>query len=52
MAKTGKIPASKVGAQWRYRKEDVEDWLMENRNVSKAEKKKRRESPRKGTNDE
>ncbi len=33
MANAGKIPASKVGNQWRFRKEDVDAWLEKNKNV-------------------
>lgn len=33
MANTGTIPASKVGNQWRFRKEDVDAWLEANKNV-------------------
>ena len=35
MAQSGRIPASKVGTQWRFRQDDVDDWLDENRNVRK-----------------
>ena len=31
MAQTGKIPASKVGAQWRFRKDEVDEWLKQDR---------------------
>jgi excisionase family DNA binding protein len=34
MAQVGKIPAHKVGAQWRFRREDVDRWLEERRNVA------------------
>jgi len=33
MANTGTIPASKVGNQWRFRREDVDAWLEANKNV-------------------
>lgn len=33
MASSGKLPASKVGSQWRFRKKDVDQWLDQNRNV-------------------
>ena len=35
MAQTGRIPASKVGTQWRFRQGDVDGWLDENRNVNR-----------------
>ncbi|MCL0046893.1 helix-turn-helix domain-containing protein [Thermodesulfovibrionales bacterium] len=27
LAQEGKIPASKVGNQWRFRKEEIDNWL-------------------------
>jgi excisionase family DNA binding protein len=30
----GKIPASKVGNQWRFRRDDVDTWLENNKNVA------------------
>ena len=35
MAQSGKIPASKAGTQWRFRQEEVDKWLEENKNVAK-----------------
>jgi excisionase family DNA binding protein len=29
-----KIPAFKVGSQWRYKKRLVDDWLLKNSNLS------------------
>ena len=37
MANTGKLPASKVGSQWRFRKEDVDEWLEKIKNVRRDE---------------
>jgi len=37
MANTGKLPASKVGSQWRFRKGDVDQWLEKNKNVKRNE---------------
>ncbi|HEV56212.1 MAG TPA: DNA-binding protein [Phycisphaerales bacterium] len=34
MAQSGKIPASKVGTQWRFRQSDVDAWLEQNKNVA------------------
>ena len=34
MAQAGKIPASKVGTQWRFRGSEVDAWLEDNKNVS------------------
>ena len=47
MANNGKIPATRVGAQWRFRKEDVDKWLEENRNVAQVKKKKKARKRRK-----
>lgn len=33
MAHAGTIPASKVGTQWRFRREDVDRWIEMNKNV-------------------
>jgi len=35
MAQAGKIPASKVGQQWRFRREDVDAWLEQNKNIAR-----------------
>ena len=35
MANTGKLPASKAGSQWRFRKEEVDQWLEKNRNIAR-----------------
>ncbi len=37
MASSGRLPASKVGSQWRFRRGDVDQWLDKNRNVSRDE---------------
>ena len=34
LAHAAKIPASKVGNQWRFRKEDVDAWFEKNKNVA------------------
>ena len=33
MASGGRLPASKVGSQWRFRRDDVERWLEAHKNV-------------------
>ena len=33
MAQAGKIPASKVGNQWRFRREEVDAWLEKHKNL-------------------
>jgi excisionase family DNA binding protein len=42
MAQSGKMPASKVGTQWRFRQSDVEEWLEQHKNVAKRPKEKKR----------
>jgi excisionase family DNA binding protein len=32
-----KIPAFKVGSQWRYKKRLVDDWLLKNSNLSDSQ---------------
>jgi len=39
MVQSGKIPASKVGTQWRFRKKELDGWLEANKNL-KIEKSK------------
>lgn len=34
MVQSGKIPASKVGTQWRFRQSEVDVWLEQNKNVT------------------
>lgn len=34
LVQTGKIPATKVGYQWRFNAKDIEDWLNQNKNTS------------------
>jgi excisionase family DNA binding protein len=29
LAQQGKIPASKVGARWRFKKENIDQWMRE-----------------------
>ncbi len=33
MAQTGKIPASKVGNQWRFRRTEIDTWLEQHKNT-------------------
>lgn len=44
MAKTGKIPASKLGGSWRFKKTRVDSWVdqMEVTSPTKEEKRGRR----------
>jgi len=42
MAQSGRMPASKVGTQWRFRQSDVEEWLEQNKNVAKKSRGKKR----------
>ena len=39
MASTGNLPASKVGSQWRFRRNEVDLWLKKNKNVRRREMK-------------
>ncbi len=31
MAQKGKIPASKIGAQWRFNRKEIDDWVTSQR---------------------
>ena len=33
LASGGKLPASKVGSQWRFRRDDVDKWLETHKNI-------------------
>jgi len=33
MVQSGKMPAAKVGTQWRFRRDEVESWLERNKNI-------------------
>ncbi len=37
MASAGKLPASKVGSQWRFRKDDVDQWIETHKNIKGGE---------------
>lgn len=36
LAQQGKIPASKVGARWRFKKENIDRWMEEQRVDTRA----------------
>ncbi|HPD60807.1 MAG TPA: helix-turn-helix domain-containing protein [Thermodesulfobacteriota bacterium] len=36
MAQQGKIPASKIGAQWRFKREEIDEWVKDQRPKRKA----------------
>jgi excisionase family DNA binding protein len=31
LAQKGKIPASKIGNLWRFKKDEIDDWMKKNR---------------------
>ena len=39
MAQGGKIPAYKVGRQWRFRKEEIDAWVERRKVIKKKDKK-------------
>lgn len=41
MAQAGRIPASKVGIQWRFRKAELDAWISTNRNMPAPSKEPR-----------
>ena len=34
MAQAGDIPASKVGSQWRFDREEIDEWMKSRRNAA------------------
>ncbi len=44
MANNGTLPASKVGSQWRFRREDVDECLDRNKNVRLRESQRAKQS--------
>lgn len=40
MSQSGKIPATKVGSQWRFDAKEIEDWLKNNKNTSQKKSSK------------
>lgn len=38
LVRAGKLPAARVGRQWRFRQQDVDLWIMKNRGVLRANK--------------
>jgi len=44
MAQKGKIPAYKVGRQWRFNKEEIDMWVKSKRKIHNGEKKIRRKN--------
>jgi excisionase family DNA binding protein len=44
LAQNGRIPAAKVGKHWRFRREDIDEWLKSqqwNRPIQRRNRKKR-----------
>jgi excisionase family DNA binding protein len=39
LAQKGKIPASKVGNQWRFKKEKIDEWMEEQQHSSSERKR-------------
>jgi len=38
LSSEGKIPAFKVGAAWRYRKSQIDDWILQQQNGKVAQR--------------
>jgi len=43
----GELPGFKVGANWRFRKEDINKWIEENKKMNVPTKKQQTERSRK-----
>lgn len=37
LSSEGKLPAFKVGASWRYRKSQIDEWIFEQQNLKVAQ---------------
>jgi excisionase family DNA binding protein len=46
LLQSNQIPASKIGRQWRFKKEEIDKWLEESKNVNCRRKPERRKYPR------
>jgi excisionase family DNA binding protein len=46
LIKAGKIPAVRVGRQWRFRKRDIDAWLDSSRQTAKSDRDRPDERPR------
>lgn len=36
LAQKGEIPASKIGNLWRFRREEIDEWMKGNKNTKRA----------------
>lgn len=43
LAKGGKLPGFKVGGRWRFRKDAIEEWMVDRTQVARLEGESRRE---------
>ena len=48
MAQKGEIPASKVGAQWRFDREEIDAWMKNQRRSGTASQRKETDNNEKG----
>jgi len=39
MAQTGKIPAYKIGRQWRFKREEIDAWIEKRKVIRQKDKK-------------
>jgi len=39
MAQQGKIPASKIGTQWRFKREEIDEWVLSQRPKVRTQKR-------------
>jgi len=42
LARLGKIPATKVGSQWRFNRSDIDNWMRDNRDEGKITRSHRK----------
>jgi excisionase family DNA binding protein len=46
LLQNNQIPASKIGRQWRFKKEEIDKWLEESKNINTRRRPDRRKYPR------
>jgi len=39
MAQQGKMPASKIGTQWRFKREEIDEWVLSQRPKVRTQKR-------------
>jgi excisionase family DNA binding protein len=48
LAQTARIPCSKVAGQWRFKRREIDDWMLAQRDAPAASRRVERTADRKG----